>query len=147
MTSEVMRAWTRRRQVVLFLIMAPLIVAGIPIRSSAHPAHKFGCPFHTVSVAETHKLARDEFKIVFIYVTEPGASACSFLERPTWDDWLALDLLVLETVAIKSMRAGTQMRCAPTNSSNFPQCSCSTRTARNAGGSLGPILSRNLCET
>jgi len=67
----------------------------------AHRGHGFGNPFHAVSLEEACQLARDESKLVFVFVTEPRGSAFPYLERPTWGDWRAIDLLIRETVAVK----------------------------------------------
>jgi hypothetical protein len=67
----------------------------------AHQGHGFGNPFHAVSLAEACRLAQEELKLVFVFVTEPRGSAFQYLERPSWADWRAIDLLIQETVAVK----------------------------------------------
>lgn len=84
------------RRSVLFL----LLLAWIPSRTAAHPDHAFGKPLHAVPLAEACKLAVEEFKIVYVYVTSPGVGGPSYLEKPTWNDWEQLDLLVREAVGI-----------------------------------------------
>ncbi|MCK4342386.1 MAG: hypothetical protein KAY37_11765 [Phycisphaerae bacterium] len=72
------------------------------VPAAAHRGHSFGNPFHDdVSLAQACKLAEEEFKLVYIYVTKPGGSAVPYLERPTWSDWRAIDLLIREVVAVK----------------------------------------------
>lgn len=67
----------------------------------AHRGHGFGNPFHAVSLAESCRLAQEELKLVFVFVTEPRGSPFQYLERPSWADWRAIDLLIRETVAVK----------------------------------------------
>jgi tetratricopeptide (TPR) repeat protein len=82
--------------------LAMLLVASCAsLPAWAHRGHGFGNPFHAVSLQEACQLARDESKLVFVFVTEPRGSAFAYLERPTWVDWRAIDLLIRETVAVK----------------------------------------------
>lgn len=67
----------------------------------AHRGHAFGNPFHDLSLTEACELARDEHKLVFVYVTRPNELATDALEQPTWSVWRAIDLLIRETVAVR----------------------------------------------
>jgi len=92
---------------------ALLIVLGFADPSAlAHRGHAFGNPFHQVSLDEARKLAVDEFKLIFLYVTAPDGKAAPYLQRPAWHDWRAIDLLIRETVAVKldSRRDAYQLR-------------------------------------
>ena len=82
-------------------LTALLLLGGLTSIAPAHLGHGFGNPFHAVSLEEARKLARDELKLVFVFVTEPGGLALEYLERPTWEDWRTIDLLIQETVAVK----------------------------------------------
>ena len=79
------------------LLVVCLAVAPV----SAHPNHNFSNLFHNVSLAEASILANQECKLICVYVTKPNGRACEYLELPTWRDWRIIDLLILETVAIK----------------------------------------------
>lgn len=83
--------------------MAGAIVAGLaaaPV-AIAHRGHAFGSPFHEITLSEACALAGDEHKLVFAYVTAPGRGVPAYLERPTWAEWQAVDLLIRETVAVR----------------------------------------------
>ena len=82
-------------------LVSLLLLAWLTSTASAHLGHGFGNPFHAISLDEARKMARDEFKLVLVFVTEPGGSAFAYLERPTWEDWRTIDLLIQEAVAVK----------------------------------------------
>jgi len=82
------------------LVMLLALIGWCPA-ARAHLQHTFGNAFHPVSLAEAYRLAEEEFKIVALYLTELDGRAASFLERPTWEDWRSLELLLHEAVAIK----------------------------------------------
>lgn len=67
----------------------------------AHRGHRFGSPFHAVTLEQAGRLADEESKLVYVFVTEPKGQAPRYLVRPTLCDWRAIDLLILETVAVK----------------------------------------------
>ena len=83
------------------LVGAALAVAFGAWELRAHDGHTFGNPFHDVSPKEACALAAQEYKLVFVYVTKPGDAAPPHLERPSWRDWQALDLLIREMVAVR----------------------------------------------
>ena len=78
-----------------------LVLAWAAAPAPAHRGHAFGNPFHEVSLEEACKLAEQEFKLVYVYVTAPNGQVCKYLERPTWSDWRAIDLLIREMVAVR----------------------------------------------
>ncbi len=79
-----------------------LLVTSVSVPSvCAHDGHTFGNPFHPVPVRKACLLARREHKLVFVYATAPGKAAPTYLERPSWRHWRALDLLIREAVAVK----------------------------------------------
>lgn len=69
--------------------------------ANAHRGHAFGSPFHEITLEEACKLARDEHKLVFVYINEPQGVPPDYLDRPVWNDWRAIDLLIRETVAVQ----------------------------------------------
>ncbi|MFH1748990.1 MAG: hypothetical protein ABIG44_18315 [Planctomycetota bacterium] len=77
-----------------------VLPTGTPV-AWAHRGHGFGSPFHSVSLAQAGRLAEDEGKLVYIYVTEPRGRPPKYLAKPTMRDWRGIDLLILETVAIR----------------------------------------------
>lgn len=87
--------------VIRFAIAGLLVLVWTPDWALAHRGHDFGSPFHAASLTKACKLAEDEFKVAFVYVTEPKGRAPAYLERPSWDDWRTIDLLLRETVAVK----------------------------------------------
>ncbi len=91
---------------------ALLCAIGSGGRAVAHDGHTFGNPFHEATVSAAADLATTEHKLVFVYVTAPGRPAPEFLETPSWKDWRALDLLILETVAVR-MNADTLSQQLP----------------------------------
>lgn len=82
-------------------LVALLVFGWASLPAGAHRGHGFGNPFHAVSLEEACQLAQQELKLVFVFATEPHGSALPYLERPTWGDWRAIDLLIRETVAVK----------------------------------------------
>jgi tetratricopeptide (TPR) repeat protein len=80
------------------LLLALLLVAPT---ARAHRGHAFGNPFHDSTLAEACQLARDEHKLVFVYVTDKTGRPPPYLQMPNWNDWRAIDLLIRETVAVQ----------------------------------------------
>ncbi len=81
----------------LLVLLPALLLVGSVRPGFAHIGH-LGGAFHAETLAKACELARSESKLIFLYVSEPGARGIGYLERPTWRDDRLMHLLVCETV-------------------------------------------------
>lgn len=70
----------------------------LPGTAAAHENHDFGSVFHDVPFGEACDIARDEFKLVCVYVRPKDESVPDYLETPSQRDWRTIDLLLRECV-------------------------------------------------
>lgn len=79
----------------------------------AHREHRFGGLFHSASLAEACQPAREEPRVVFVYVTGPNGRASPYLEKPTREDSEVIALLLREAVPIKLNLAYAEVSSEP----------------------------------
>jgi hypothetical protein len=65
--------------------------------ADAHIGH-LGGAFHAPTLRQAQEMAQDQYKLIFMYVTGPGAGRCEYLDRPTAREAPLVGLLVRETI-------------------------------------------------
>jgi hypothetical protein len=65
--------------------------------ADAHIGH-LGGAFHAPSLRQAQHLAQAQYKLIFMYVTGPGAGRCEYLDRPTAREAPLVGLLVRECI-------------------------------------------------
>lgn len=83
------------------VLLASVLLSAVPLTVTvdAHPGH-FYTPFHADNLSDALKLAEQNHKLVFAYVTPAGSAPVGFLQTPTFRDGPLIDLLVRETVMV-----------------------------------------------
>jgi hypothetical protein len=85
-----------------------------------HVGHRFGEIFHESSVSDACALAKRDHQLVLIFVTDPAQSSTTYLERPSWQDWQMLDVILRETVPIKLEARRDAAQLAPYHVESLP---------------------------